>query len=100
MQSEYFDGGVKDDEPARALDRNRGCPIDRERMLHIVRTFLAMKPERQMVYQVGRRLGYFSSLNDMERPQRLAKAEKMCRELGITPDNVDDVIDELMKRFI
>ena len=75
-------------------------PGDKERMLNIVRTFLDMAPERQVVYQVGRRLGYFSSLHDMESPQRLARAEKMCQELGITPDNVDDVIDELMKRFI
>jgi len=75
-------------------------PGDKERMLNIVRSFLAMEPERQIVYQVGRRLGFFSSLKDMESPQRLARAEKTCRELGITPDNADDVIDELMKRFI
>jgi len=75
-------------------------PQDKERMLEIINNFLAMDPERQSVYQVGRRLGLFSSLSDMESTQRLAKAEKMCRQLGITPDNVDDVIDELMKRFI
>ena len=75
-------------------------PQDKERMLEIINNFLAMDPRRQSVYQVGRRLGLFSSLSDMESTQRLAKAEKMCRQLGITPDNVDDVIDELMKRFI
>ncbi len=75
-------------------------PRDKERMLEILRTFLAMEPERQCLYQVGRRLGFFSSLSDMESPHRLAKAEKTCQQLGITPDNVDDVIDELMKRFI
>jgi hypothetical protein len=75
-------------------------PQDKERMLAIIRTFLAMEPERRCIYQVGRRLGFFSSLSDMESPRRLAKAEKTCRQLGITPDNVDEVIDELMKRFI
>ncbi len=75
-------------------------PRDKERMLEILRTFLAMEPERQCLYQVGRRLGFFSSLSDMESPHRLAKAEKTCQQLGITPDNVDEVIDELMKRFI
>jgi hypothetical protein len=59
-----------------------------------------MEPERQCLYQVGRRLGFFSSLIDMESPHRLAKAEKTCKQLGITPDNADEVIDELMKRFI
>jgi len=75
-------------------------PDDKEHMLTILRSFLDMEPQQQCVYQVGRRLGIFARLSDMQSPRRLAKAEKFCRELGITPDNVDDVIDELMKRFI
>jgi hypothetical protein len=75
-------------------------PEDKENMLDIVRRFLAMTPDRQCVYQVGRRLGFFSRLRDMENPRRLERAEKACRQFGITPENVDEVIDELMKRFI
>ncbi len=75
-------------------------PEDKENMLDIVRRFLAMTPDRQCVYQVGRRLGYFSRLSDMENPRRLDRAEKACRQFGITPENVDEVIDELMRRFI
>jgi len=75
-------------------------PEDKARMMEILRAFLAMDSQHQCLYQVGRRLGIFSHLSDMESPKRLAKAEKFCRQLGITPDNVDDVVDELMKRFI
>jgi hypothetical protein len=75
-------------------------PRDKARMLDILHRFLAMDPERQSVYQVGRRLGFFSRLRDMESPRRLAKAEKACRQFAITPENADEVIDELMKRFI
>lgn len=75
-------------------------PDDKEHMLTILRSFLEMEPQQQCVYQVGRRLGIFARLSDMQSPRRIARAEKFCRELGITPDNVDDVIDELMKRFI
>jgi hypothetical protein len=75
-------------------------PRDKDRMLEIIRSFLSMSPEHQCTYQVGRRLGFFSRLSDMESPHRLSKAEKTCKELGITPENVDEVIDELMKRFI
>lgn len=75
-------------------------PRDKVRMLDIIHRFLAMDPERQCVYQVGRRLGFFSRLKDMDNPRRLAKAEKACQQFGITPENVDEVIDELMKRFI
>ena len=75
-------------------------PEDKESMLEIVRRFLSMTPDRQCVYQVGRRLGFFSRLSDMENPRRLERAEKACRQFGITAENVDEVIDELMKRFI
>jgi biotin synthase-like enzyme len=75
-------------------------PEDKENMLDIVRRFLAMTPDRQCVYQVGRRLGFFSHLGDMENPRRLERAQKACKQFGITPKNVDEVIDELMKRFI
>ncbi len=92
---------IKSDHVLNLFENLKGTlPRDKDLMLDIINTFLAMDPERQSIYQVGRRLGLFSSLSDMESPQRLAKAEKMCRQLSITPNNVDDVIDELMKRFI
>jgi len=75
-------------------------PEDKENMLSIIHRFLDMAPERQCVYQVGRRLGFFSRPGDMERPRRLERAEKACREFGITSENVDEVMEELMKRFI
>jgi hypothetical protein len=75
-------------------------PEDKESMLDILRRFLAMTPERQCIYQVGRRLGFFSRMRDMENPRRLERAEKACKDFGITPENVDGVINELMKRFI
>ncbi|HEY72485.1 MAG: coproporphyrinogen III oxidase [Anaerolineaceae bacterium 4572_32.2] len=75
-------------------------PHDKERMLAIPRAFLALEPKRQRLYQVGRRLGIFSSLSDMEDPHRLADAERAYRQLGVTPDNADEIVNELMKRFI
>ncbi|MGB7062511.1 MAG: radical SAM protein [Candidatus Zixiibacteriota bacterium] len=75
-------------------------PQDKEHMMNILRTFLAMEPERQKLYQVGRRIGVFSGLCDMEKPSRMARAERACTELAITPENVDQVTSELMKRFI
>jgi biotin synthase-like enzyme len=75
-------------------------PEDRENMLDILRRFLAMTPDRQCIYQVGRRLGFFSALRDMENPRRLERAERACKDFGITAENVDGMVDELMKRFI
>jgi hypothetical protein len=75
-------------------------PEEKEQILAPLRAFLSMDPERQCLYQVGRRLGIFSRLSDMESPHRLQKVEKTCREFGITPDTVDQIVDELMRRFI
>lgn len=75
-------------------------PEDRERMLEPLDRFLAMDPADRCVYQVGRRMGVFSRLSDMESPHRLRRARQAVQEHGITPDNVDDVIAEMMKRFI
>jgi hypothetical protein len=75
-------------------------PEDQPLMMKPIQTFLSMDPERQMLYIVGRRLGFFSKLSDMQSVHRLKRAENACRELGITPENVNTVVEELMKRFI
>ena len=75
-------------------------PEDRDKMLAILHGFLKMEPKRQVIYQVGRRLGFFSGLDDMKSETRMGRAQKACTQLGITPENVDDVINELMRRFI
>ena len=101
---ESLDGissAVKSDHILNLFQEVEGTlPQDKERMLKPLRTFFQMDPERQCIYQVGRRLGIFTRLDDLESPHRWAKVDKTCRKLGITPDNVDDAIDELMKRFI
>ncbi|MCP4688630.1 MAG: radical SAM protein, partial [Desulfobacterales bacterium] len=75
-------------------------PGDRERMIGVVRAFLDMPPEDQVIYQVGRRLGLFVRLQDMEDEFNQDKIHKICRQCNITPENVDVAIDDLMKRFI
>jgi len=75
-------------------------PQDKPRFLNILNTFLNMEPERRYLYQVGRRLGIFSRISDMDSPRRLQRVEETCRQLGITPENVDAATDELMRRFV
>jgi hypothetical protein len=75
-------------------------PEDKPRMIAILHRFLEMRPEEQTLYQVGRRLNVFATMDDMDNPRRLARVQRTCDELGITPANVDELIDELMKRFI
>jgi len=75
-------------------------PRDKEKITGVLRSFLDMPQEQQIKYQIGRRLGIFSRLADMKNPNRLENAENACIRLGITPDNVDKTVDELMQRFV
>lgn len=75
-------------------------PEDKERMASIPRAFLEMDQERRLIYQVGRRWGIFEGVADMWNPQRLSYAERLVQRLGATPENVDAIVDEQVKRFI
>ncbi len=101
---EHLDGitsFVKSDHILNLFQEIEGrLPEDKPLMKKPIQDFLAMDADQQTLYIVGRRLGVFSKLDDMESPRRLNRAEKACRELGITPDNRDEIIEELMKRFI
>lgn len=75
-------------------------PEDQPLLLGLLDRFLALSPEEQALFQIGRRTGVFSRLRDLERGERRAYAAETCRRYGITPENVDAVTDELMMRFI
>ncbi|HNR30445.1 MAG TPA: radical SAM protein [Candidatus Hydrogenedentes bacterium] len=75
-------------------------PEDQPAMFALLDRFLAMSPEDQTVFQIGRRMGAFASLDDLEHPDRRAIAENACRQYGITPENVGGVLDAIMRQFI
>ena len=75
-------------------------PEDKERMTAPLRTFLAMPPEEQLIYMVGRRTGIFSKLEDLHDSELRKHAEKARTAHRVTLDNVDDFTLEMMKQFI
>jgi hypothetical protein len=92
---------IKSDHILNLFEEIEGrLPQDKEKMTGVIRTFLAMEPNQQVLFQVGRRLGLFRRLSDMDSSRRLDRVDQVCKENAITPENVDDIIDEMMKRFI
>lgn len=92
---------IKSDHILNLFEEIEGkLPQDKEKMTGVLQTFLDMDPNQQCLFQVGRRFGIFRQLSDMNSPRRLDRVEEICKKNGITPENADLVIDELMKRFI
>lgn len=75
-------------------------PKDKERMIQPVKEFLELDPEEQMLFCIGRRTHRISRFNDLKNPLYRSYARRMCEELGATVDNIDEVIDTVMGRFI
>jgi len=75
-------------------------PQDKEMMLKILHDFLNLKPMQKRLYQLGRRLGIFLQLDDLEDPYLALRVKKYYHDLGVTSRNIDNITDNLMKKFI
>jgi len=98
---EGITGIVKSDHILNLLQELEGkLPEDKAAMIGLLQSFLEMEPQQRCLFQVGRRMGVFTSLSDMNIPGKLAVARAVCQQHGVTPENVDRLIDEAMKRFV
>ena len=75
-------------------------PEDKERMIEPLRAFLSLEPEKQRLYQIGRRIGVLSTLRDMEDTQKMKHVREIYKSFGVTAENIDHIVSELMKRYI
>ncbi|MCG8684731.1 MAG: radical SAM protein [Desulfobacterales bacterium] len=75
-------------------------PDDKQKITEPIRRFLALLPEDQMRFMVGRRTGILTSLADMDNPGMTARLDKTIQQFGITPENVNEFTSTIMKRFI
>ncbi len=92
---------IKSDHILNLLQELEGkLPGDKAAMIGLLQSFLEMEPQQRCLFQVGRRMGVFTSLSDMNIPGKLAVARAVCQQHGVTPENVDKLIDEAMKRFV
>lgn len=92
---------VKSDHILNLFEEVEGrLPDDQARMAGVIARFLAMPPEEQVLYQIGRRTGVFHRLDDRREPARRRHAEQFCQRIGATPENVDAICAALKQRFI
>lgn len=75
-------------------------PEDKDKMIQPLRDFLTLDEKEQMLFCVGRRTHRISRFKDLNNQVLRNNALQMCKELRVTVDNMDDVIDSIMQRFI
>ena len=89
---------VRSDHSYNLLQEIDGAlPADKERLVETLRSFIEMKPERRFLFEVGKRSGHFLKLRDMEVADRLKEVADICRKSGITADNADQRIHEIVQ---
>ena len=75
-------------------------PDEKERLTGILKTFLKMSSDDQVIFQIGRRKGIFHTIDDMHDPIRLSKAKRICVEYGVTSENVDEITQSILRMYI
>jgi len=69
-------------------------------MTSVIERFLCLDREEQMLYQIGRRSGLFSRLDDLDNPTLRIYAEWKYSKLSVTAKNIDSIIADMMNLFI
>ena len=75
-------------------------PDDKPRMLRILEQFMHLPDDEQSLYQLGRRLGYFQSLDDLQPGVQRSGVESVYKRLEVTPENVDKIVEQHMLKGI
>jgi radical SAM superfamily enzyme YgiQ (UPF0313 family) len=75
-------------------------PDEKEKMMQPIREFLALAPQEQVLFCIGRRTHRMNSINGLKDPVQRGYAQQICDEVGAMPENMDQLIDSIMQRFI
>ena len=92
---------IKSDHILNLLQEVEGTlPEKKEQMTSIIKQFLSLNIEEQMLFQIGCRTGVFSRLEDLNNRRLRMYAERNYTDLNVTPQNIDQIIAQLMTNFI
>ena len=72
-------------------------PQNKSAMTNPIKKLLAITPEKQMIYRVGRQTDIFSKLNDLNNPELMDHVEVARTRYSVTVDSGDEFADKIMK---
>ena len=75
-------------------------PEDREKMIGVIDRYLSLPAEERLLYRVGRRLGYYRSLSDLQDLPLRGRIGKMIEEVRHSLSREGDPLSEEIEREI
>jgi len=75
-------------------------PQDKNKMLLLLERFRKLPKEKQELYQLGRRMGIYSTLNELENPRFLSQVKLYFQQMKTMKKDINQITDELMQRYI
>jgi hypothetical protein len=98
---DHIQSRIKSDHILNLFETVAGeMPNDKEKMIGIIDRFFELPPQERILYQIGRRMGFFKGLEDMNASPQMDQVRQACENYGVTPKNVDQILDRLMMRFV
>jgi radical SAM superfamily enzyme len=73
-------------------------PEDKEKILAVIGRFQALWPEERDNYKLGRRLGIYDKLDNLNDTYRHGEVDKVMERIG--GDSLDEVLFNLMERYV
>lgn len=73
-------------------------PEDKEKIISVLKGYLDLPESEKTIYRVGRRTGMMSFIQDLSHSRK--HAQELINRYGISNDNVDAFVDDLMNQFI
>jgi hypothetical protein len=104
LLTENLDGitsTIKSDHILNLLPEFEGVlPKDKSYLISILNWYLNLSEDEKIIYRIGRRTGIINGMGDLSRNGKIQKVEAIIKRNNINKNNVDSIVDELMKRFI
>jgi hypothetical protein len=79
---------------------NGKLPDDKNRILNYIDYFLNLDQYDQTLFQLGRRMGVFQRIGDLDDIAKRKHVMRIYKSKGISPSNIDEITREMMQRYI
>ncbi len=75
-------------------------PQDKEKILAVIKKYQALSEGEKINFRLGRRAGYYNSLDELHDPIKYERVEQILRGIKLRGEDVEDVILSLKKGYL